>query len=52
MQTENATINLVIMHLITEACISEMSKISVLACVIQELKKYKARILKFMQKTE
>ena len=34
---------------ITEACISEVSKIYDLACVIQEIKKYKARVLKLVQ---
>ena len=33
---------------ITKACISEMSELSYLTCVVQELKKYKARVLKFM----
>ena len=33
----------------TEPCITEVSEISDLACVIQELKKFKARVMKFMQ---
>ena len=52
MQTENATINHVIYAFITEACIYEVSEIYDLACVIQELKKYKARVLKCMQISE
>ena len=46
MQTENVTINLNNYALITEACISEISD---LAYIIQELKKYITRVLKFMQ---
>ena len=40
MQSENAIFNLVIM-----ASMSKVSEISDLACVIEELKKYKARVL-------
>ena len=35
--------------LITEGCISEVTEIFDLACVVQELKKYITRVLKFMQ---
>ena len=49
MQTEKATFNLIMMYLNIEACIYEITEISDLSCVIQELKKYIARIVKFMQ---
>ena len=48
MQTENATNYFDNDALITEACISEVTEISDLACVIQKLKKYIARVLKLM----
>ena len=45
MQNDNAIINDTD-SLITQACITEISD---LACVIQELKKYIYRVLKFMR---
>ena len=48
MQIENAIINQVVMH---DMYISEVSEMSDLECVIQELKKYKVGVIKFMQYT-
>ena len=49
MKTENETSTLINDALKTEACIYKVTEISDLACAFQELKKYKGRVLKFMQ---
>lgn len=40
---------LIITHSKTEACMSEIAKIFGLACIIQEVKNYIYKDLKFMQ---